>query len=182
MVEILYGVAGSILAVIVIALAARTRVALKLLGLTFSLAQMLRTAGIKRFNLSRDDYTGTLRTYLSSAKHSIGIVSISLQQKHEESDLIDFFRSRLAQEPNFRIRISLLAPRSEAAKSAAASLNVQPDHLAREITEMLRGLDQLTTSLPTPRWEKRSGRSPQRSKMELWKSTNWKGRYQNWTT
>jgi hypothetical protein len=145
---IFYGVIGSILAVFVIAVASRTGIAVRLFGSRYRLAKALRAAGITKFHLSRDDYKGTLRTYLSNAKHSIGIVSISLQQKHEEGDLIDFFRNRLAQELNFRVRISLLAPYSEAAVIAAESLNVPHKHLAREITEMLQGLDQLRTSLP----------------------------------
>jgi hypothetical protein len=146
--SILYGAIGSIIAVIVIALAARTRIALGLLGSTYRLAQVLQTGGITQFHFSRDDYSGTLRTYLSQANHSIGIVSISLHQKHQEGDLIDFFRTCLAREPNFRIRISLLAPKSEAAKGAADALNVASAHLTREIAEMLQVLDQLKTSLP----------------------------------
>jgi hypothetical protein len=145
---IVYGIIGSILAVVLIGIVLRAFAMIKRSVSTYRLAMALRSSGISRFHLTRDDYSGTFRTYLSKAKNSIGIVSMSLHQKHEEGDLTDLFRNRLAQDQAFKIRVSLLAPNSEAVKIAAESLNVAPDHLSREIREMLGNLEQLKASLP----------------------------------
>src|SRR6266542_6377897 len=79
---ILLGAAGSILAVVVLAALGRTRAALVVLGRRHKLADVLRRGGITKFHLSRDDYGRTLKTYLSQAKHSIRIVSVSLKLTH----------------------------------------------------------------------------------------------------
>lgn len=134
---ILPGAAGSILAVVLVALLGRTRVALLVLGRRYKLADVLRRGGITKFHLSRDDYGRTLRTYLSQAQHSIRIVSVSLKLTHDEGDFADLFGTRLAQNPNFRVAVSLLAPSSAAAECAAASLDLSRDELDREIMEML---------------------------------------------
>ena len=124
--NILYGVVGSLLAVGAITFAARTRVAVALLGASYELAKRIRSGGITKFHLSRDDYGRTLRTYLEGAKDSIGIVSVSLKQTHDEGNLLDLFRQRLAQNASFRINISLLAPGGDAVRCAARSL--KQDH------------------------------------------------------
>ena len=145
---ILLGAAGSILAVVVLAALGRTRAALVVLGRRHKLADVLRRGGITKFHLSRDDYGRTLKTYLSQAKHSIRIVSVSLKLTHDEGDLADLFRTRLAQNPNFRVAISLLAPSSPAAGCSAASLDADPTELRREIMEMLGTLMSLKAGLP----------------------------------
>src|SRR6266851_371556 len=142
------GAIGSLIAFIVITTFARTRVMMTLLGSRYRLAQALSVAGITKFHLSRDDYGRTLRTYLSSATHSICIVSISLKQTHDEGNLIELFRQRLAASGDFRIKISLLAPNSGAAFSAAVSLNVKPEELSQEITQMLGLLVEFRWTLP----------------------------------
>lgn len=144
---ILYGSIGSVIAVVLVALFARTGPAMRLLGSTYRLAHSMRVAGLSKFHLSRDDYEGTLRTYLSKAKHSIGVISISLKQTHEEGDLVNFFRTRLAQDPSFRIRVSLIAPLSDAAKCAAESLDFPLRDLQREVGIMLSELLKLKDSL-----------------------------------
>jgi hypothetical protein len=151
---ILIGAAGSILAVILIALAARTRISLAVLGHRYKLADVLRRGGISRFHLSRDDYGRSLRTYLSQAKHSIRIISVSLKLTHDEGDLADLFRSRLAENPNFRVSVSLLAPSSSAAQCAASSLNLEAHELRREIMDMVRTLLNLKSTLPSGQRER----------------------------
>ena len=146
-VAIVYGVIGSLIAVAIVAAASRTRLAMKLLGASYRLAHSLRVGGVIKFHFSRDDYEWTLPTFLQQAKHSIGIVSISLRLTHEEGDLIEFFRARLAQDLSFRVRISLLAPQSQAACCAAQSLGIAPAGLAEEIKKMLRDLIALKSSV-----------------------------------
>jgi len=144
---VICGFLGSVLAIAVLAFAARTSVVIGLLGSTYRLAQVMRSAGITKFHRSRDDYGRTLRTYLSRAQQSIGIVSISLWQTHAEGDLIALFRQRLAENEDFKIAISLLAPRSDAVESASAALNVPAGELRREIGEMLAMLVRFKSSL-----------------------------------
>jgi hypothetical protein len=144
---IIYGAIGSVIAFIIVAAASRTRLAMSLLGASYRLAHSLRSAGLIKFHFSRDDYEFTLPTFLRQARHSIGVVSISLRLTHEEGDLVELFRTRLAQDPSFRVRLSLLAPDSVAAHCAAPSLGVTQDQLASEIKGMLRDLTALKSSL-----------------------------------
>lgn len=151
---ILLGAAGSILAVAILAIFGRTKLAFVIFGRRFKLAEVLRRGGITKLHLSRDDYGRTLRTYLAQAKHSIRIVSVSLKVTHDEGDLIDLFRTRLAENQAFRITISLLAPSSTAASCAAASLNIGAAELKSEITAMLAHLMELKNSLPAGQRER----------------------------
>lgn len=144
---ILIGAVGSIVAVIVIGVFSRTKAAAFVLGSSFKLAADLRKAGVTRFYQSREDYPGALPSYLAKAQHSLGIVSISLKRKDQEGDLVGFFRTRLAQNSNFRIRISLLAPDSPAAGRAADMLNISEASLNAEITTMLDELLRFRSSL-----------------------------------
>jgi len=153
-VVIILGAAGSILALAVLALLGRTRVALLVLGRRYRLADVLRRGGITKFNLSRDDYGRTLRTYLSQAQHSIRIISVSLKVTHDEGDFVGLFRTRLAQNPSFRVAVSLLAPASTAAECVTASLDLTRDELDREITEMLGMLMSLKNSLQSGQRER----------------------------
>jgi len=88
------GTIGSLFAIIIVAVLARTRVVMELLGSRYRLAQTLSKAGMTKFHLSRDDYGRTLRTYLSRATHSISIVSVSLKQTHDEGDLIEAVQTK----------------------------------------------------------------------------------------
>ncbi len=69
-------------------------------------------------------------------------------------DFADLFGTRLAQNPNFRIAVSLLARSAAAAEGAAASLDLSRDELDREIMEMLGILLKLKTSLPAGQRER----------------------------
>ncbi len=108
--SIIVGAIGSILAMIVAYGFSRTRAAVLLLGKSYQLARSIRKGGITRLHLSREHYESSLPTYLLRAKHSIGIVSVSLRVTHEEGNLIEIFRRRLAQDADFRIKISLMDP------------------------------------------------------------------------
>ena len=130
-----------------IAVFARTKAATILFGSAYTLARRLQKEGITKFIFSRDDYPSTLRSYLSQAKHSIDVVSVSLTHKEDEGELTGLFRQRLAQDSNFLIRISLLAPRSMAAELASTSLNIDLADLRGEIQRMLGKLSQLKESL-----------------------------------
>ena len=144
---IVIGALGSILAVVVIAFFSRSRAAIFLFGSSYGLAMRLRREGVTAFQFTRDDYRQRLPTYLSTANHSIAIVSISFRLTSDEGELLQLFKNRIIERGDFRITISLLAPRSAAI--AAASLNVPPEQLANdEIRPMLQKLMEVRDSLP----------------------------------
>jgi hypothetical protein len=146
---VIIGAIGSILAVIVIELFLRSKPALFLFGSSYRLAIRLRREGIIAFQFTREDYRERLPTFLSYADHSIAIVSISLRLTSDEGELLQLFKNRIAERSDFRISISLIAPKSPAAALAAASLNVTGDHLVNEeIRPMLRKLVGIRNDLP----------------------------------
>lgn len=97
--------------------------------------------GLTRFHFTRDDYGRTLATFLDGANASIEIVSISLKNTQEEGRLTDIFRKKLAQNPSFKICVSLINPNNiELVKVAADTLHMEFKELENEIVKMLQEL------------------------------------------
>ncbi len=119
----------------------------------YRLARTLYQGGITRFTLSRRDYvvragSGPLRDYLSTAKQSIDIVSISLNVTQAEGALIELFEQRIHENSVFRVRVSLLNPASLALPPIALALDMSPDKLQREIHDTLAQLVAMRERLP----------------------------------
>ena len=112
------------------------------------LAARLTQAGITKFHISRKDYEGTLPQYLSRAKHSIAMVSVSLKLTDDSGDLVAFFRQRLMASPDFRVEISLLDPDCSGIGPMAEALDLAVADLKQEIHAMLTKLGALKESLP----------------------------------
>ncbi len=145
---IIIGAISSILAAIIIAFSLRGKNIFFLFSSSRRLAMRLREGGITKFRLSRDHYETTLRTYLSQATHSIAIVSVSLKVTHDEGDIAGLFQERISENPDFRVSVSLLNPRSPAVAIAAASLNIAEAQLSTEIQTMLAHLVKTRQHLP----------------------------------
>lgn len=152
---VLLGAVGSILAAwIIYQLQFGKRLYERALGLPLRLARILADGGIRRFTLSRADYhkyrtgAGTLRDYLATAKHSIDIVSISMNVTNAEGALVSLFEKKLSEDENFRIRITLLNPQSPVVPLLAKSLDLTELELRKEITILLKRLERSKSSLP----------------------------------
>jgi len=113
-----------------------------------ALARRLHEHGNNRFVFSRHEYPERLDAYLNRARRSIRIVSISFKLTSDECQLAELFRRKIAAEPTFEIYISLLQPGSNAARLAAASLDMKAEVLDKEIGDMLTELKSLRATLP----------------------------------
>ncbi len=113
-----------------------------------ALARKIQDHGINRFVFSRHEYPERLDAYLNRARRSIKIVSISFKLTSDECQLGELFRRKIAAGPTFEVCISLLRPGSDAARLAAASLDVKPEALDKEIGDMLGELKTLRAGLP----------------------------------
>jgi hypothetical protein len=111
------------------------------------LGTFIRNHGIHRMTFSRKEYPERLDEFIDHANHSIRIVSISFKLTSAEASLVELFRRKLASNQRFQITISLLHPGSAAAKLAAASLDIKPEQLNKEIREMLEDLIELRNQL-----------------------------------
>jgi hypothetical protein len=119
---------------------------LRMFRLPLQIATVLAEGGITRMTLQRSDYhrfrvgSGVLRDYLATAKHSIEIVSISLNVTQAEGSLISLFAQRISENEDFSVRVTLLNPSSSAVVLLAKSLDMQPMALENEIRDTLRQL------------------------------------------
>lgn len=147
---IIIGAIGSIIAVIIVELFLRSRHSIMLVGLSHRLATRIRRERITAFQFTREDYRERLPTFLSRARHSIIIISISFRLTSNEGELLQFFRNRLLEDADFRITISILAPKSSASILTAASLNITHEQLRDEIHTMLNELIALREGLSAP--------------------------------
>lgn len=113
---------------------------LSIFGSSYKLVTRLKKENISAFRFDRGDFRERLPTFLSKAKHSISIISVSLKVTDDEGGIADIIFKRINQIDNFKITISLLDPFSEALGVAAKSLNEKPNELAADICLMLERL------------------------------------------
>lgn len=137
---IIIGVLGSILSAIVIGIVVRGTTFFWLFSSSIKMAMRLKREYITSFHLRREDYRERLPEFLSHAKHSITIISISLKLTSEEGAILELLKSKIAANPDFRIKISLINPFSAAAGALALSLNIPLEDLQVEICSMLKKL------------------------------------------
>lgn len=116
----------------------------------FPEARRIRSQGVRRFLLSRNEYPERLDQYFDRAKESIKVISVSLSVTNDECNLLDLFRRKLVSDPHFEIHISLLSPTSTALSLVAESLDVRQSDLALEVDQMLSALVSMRDSLPAP--------------------------------
>ena len=137
---VIIGILGSILAAIVIGIAVRGTAFFGLFFTSFKMAMRLKSERIISFHLKRNDYRYRLPEFLSHAKHSIVIISISFKLTSEEGALLELLKNKIAANPDFRIKISLINPFSAAAGALALSLSLPLDDLQIEICSMFKKL------------------------------------------
>lgn len=153
---ILWGVVGSIIATIIIGIFVyyyRKWIKNKLVineknKKLLELGMKMDEQGLTAFHFSRDDYGRTLASFIDGATQSITIVSISLKNTHDEGKLTDIFRKKLAQNPTFKIEVSLVNPNNASlVKVASDTLNVKKEYLQTEIKGMISELGECYLSL-----------------------------------
>jgi transcriptional regulator with XRE-family HTH domain len=116
------------------------------------LVQGLAEARLTRFFPSREYYgrfrsgRGNIAEYVSTAEHSLEMVSINLATGHDMEGIADTFEKMLWDHPQLTIKVSLLDPHPAAShllKSIAPVINVSENALRERIVDTATTLDDL---------------------------------------
>ena len=149
--SLLIGVAGSILAAVIITMIARARGWVQFAWRSWSknreLLQRLEAAGIVNFYASRDDYvkyrgTPRLLDYLSTGQKTIHIASHWLAHGAEMEGIIDGLADLVRPPKKLTIVVGITDPNSPYVGSLAAFFNIEEQDLVNRIrsafTKLLR--------------------------------------------